>query len=362
MFQMFPKELKIFTYRNIPVSLTRGWFLFVAAFFLIGSIADSWRTGLVMLGMIVSTYFFVLLHEFGHSIAAQMLGYKVQSIKLMPWSGLAGIEGAWGKVPRHEFIITIWGPLVNVFLALTFFAISLPLNDWQATFIAGAQLAENKDLLWAFLAQYLLKMNLMLVFFNLIPIFPMDGGRILRAFLSQGMNNPRRATERVCQISIVVAIPVVLASIYFGYPLLCCMLPFMVSMGYKEKEKVFPSFAVWSNQNNRMARRNRRIVELRQQHQHKLNLQYVKAMSIDGAVESVMVRIINNLNINTYIDDSERFALHAQCLNLIAEETESMAEYIENNNPDYCVDIANRVYGKAWASTPIRHRDRQWAN
>ena len=122
---------------------------------------------------ILSTLFgFVLLHELGHSLVARRFGIPVLSITLFPFGGAA----ATGPMPRRalrEILIALAGPAVNGVLAIPLFAIlalgKLPLYIDEA----GTP---------SFLG-YLLLANVMLALFNLVPAFPMDGGRILRALL-----------------------------------------------------------------------------------------------------------------------------------------------------------------------------------
>ncbi|WP_200759249.1 M50 family metallopeptidase [Effusibacillus dendaii] len=109
----------------------------------------------------------VLLHELAHVAAAVSYGYRVKTIEILPFGGVARLEhGSLGWHPKHETVIAIVGPLTN-FLIL-FLVILLQQLNWihDAT------------------ASYLAEINLMLAFFNLLPALPLDGGRILRAAYS----------------------------------------------------------------------------------------------------------------------------------------------------------------------------------
>lgn len=123
----------------------------------------------------------VLLHEFGHALAARRYGINTPDITLLPIGGLARLDRMPEK-PVEELVVAIAGPLVNVAIAI----LLLP-------FVPLAMMTKP-DVLEHFgfgLMAQLFAANLMLVVFNLIPAFPMDGGRILRAFLAMRMDYAR---------------------------------------------------------------------------------------------------------------------------------------------------------------------------
>lgn len=143
----------------------------------------------------------VVLHEYGHALTARLFGIRTRDITLYPIGGVARLERMSEK-PWEEFWIAIAGPLVNVALAailgLGFFAGALV---WPG-FVHGT-LAEFLFLLVA--------MNLVLFGFNLVPAFPMDGGRVLRALLTLRLGRVR-ATRAAVGVSIgVIAITVLCA-------------------------------------------------------------------------------------------------------------------------------------------------------
>ncbi len=132
----------------------------------------------------------VVLHELGHSVAAQSYGVSVRQIVLLPIGGVAQL-GRIPEKPSQEFVIAIAGPLVNFALAA-----GLGLIAWVGRLspdIAFGQLIlpqlGQTNLEVAFAA--LINVNLTLGLFNLLPAFPMDGGRVLRALLATRMTYPR---------------------------------------------------------------------------------------------------------------------------------------------------------------------------
>ncbi len=121
----------------------------------------------------------VILHEFGHAFAAKAFGINTPDITLLPIGGVARLE-RMPEEPVQELIIAVAGPLVNVVIALGLFI------------AGGAQALLNPAAVEAggLIAQ-LLTINIILVLFNLLPAFPMDGGRVLRALLATRMNYAR---------------------------------------------------------------------------------------------------------------------------------------------------------------------------
>src|SRR5215204_6934779 len=144
---------------------------------------------LVTTGLVVALFFCVLLHEYGHSLVAQRLGIEIEDITLLPIGGLARFK-TLPERPWDEVKIAVAGPLVNVVLAPVFFGIALLLGDnlmGPANILEGVQSAGQ-------VFAYLGFINVALVVFNLIPAFPMDGGRVLRGLLATRLG-PVRATD-----------------------------------------------------------------------------------------------------------------------------------------------------------------------
>jgi Zn-dependent protease len=153
----------------------------------------------------------VLLHEAGHALAASRFGIHARNIVLLPIGGVASIE-KFPANPFQELIISLAGPVVNLIIALLLWAPATP----HMTFRAAPVYSDITP--WqAFF--YMLRMaNLWLALFNLIPAFPMDGGRILRALLAFRLNYVR-ATTVAAITSKVISILMIAAGILMLNPI-----------------------------------------------------------------------------------------------------------------------------------------------
>lgn len=145
---------------------------------------NTWQATLMVMALSLAVFLCVLLHELGHSLAARRYGIGTQDIILTPLGGVARLERFPDK-PKQEMFVAIAGPLVNVGIALLLSpSLWLAMDGWDLD-MADALINFNNFL------PILLFGNLMLVVFNLLPIFPMDGGRVLRAALSIPLGRPK---------------------------------------------------------------------------------------------------------------------------------------------------------------------------
>lgn len=139
---------------------------------------QDWRDAALGVGFVLLIFGIVLLHELGHAAAAWWCGIRTQDITLLPIGGAARLE-RMPHEPWKEILIAVAGPAVNVLLAI------LCLLGLLVIFIApqfGYELSGGDLLL------NLMLINLALVAFNMLPAFPMDGGRVLRAVLAMGLD------------------------------------------------------------------------------------------------------------------------------------------------------------------------------
>jgi Zn-dependent protease/predicted transcriptional regulator len=152
--------------------------------------ASSFAGALFGVGLMVLLFACVVLHELGHSLVAQKFGLTVREIVLLPIGGVARLEKNPEK-PLHELLISAAGPLVNVAIAILLFfagglAVSLGALEGGSLFQAPGGPPSLATLWgWLFVA------NIALAAFNMIPAFPMDGGRVLRAALAMRLGFSR---------------------------------------------------------------------------------------------------------------------------------------------------------------------------
>lgn len=148
----------------------------------------------------------VFLHELGHSLVARHFGLKIFDITFWPLGGMARMS-EMPETPRVEIWIALAGPLVNFVLAL----LTAPLLAWAA-FASNEVGAAAWLTTLTHLSLSFLWFNLALGTFNLLPAFPMDGGRILRAFLGR-TRDWVRATELAVKVGRVLAVLMILAGV-----------------------------------------------------------------------------------------------------------------------------------------------------
>ena len=180
---------------------------------------------------ILLVFLCVTLHEFGHIAMARRFGVNTPQVILSPIGGIAAMERMPEK-PRQEMLVAIAGPLVNVAIALLLVMLfGLGLNPFATI-----------DFDQATLAQRLLIVNVMLVAFNLIPAFPMDGGRVLRAALALKMDAPR-ATALAARIGQGFAVAFFVLGLLWNPMLMVVGIFIYLAAGAEERQAAFTGFA-----------------------------------------------------------------------------------------------------------------------
>jgi Zn-dependent protease/CBS domain-containing protein len=174
---------------HLTFLLFLAW-IFAASYAASGA-ATAWETLLY----IVLLFLCVLLHEFGHIFTARAFGVATPYVTLLPIGGVAQLERI-PEEPYEEFLIAIAGPLVNVAITIVLVVVGgAHLNPSDAALIDNTNIS---------MIDRLAIVNLFLALFNLIPAFPMDGGRVLRAALASKWGYVR-ATEISASIGQFVA-------------------------------------------------------------------------------------------------------------------------------------------------------------
>lgn len=178
-----------------------------AAYYRAGGAQAAWE-GVVFVALLFAC---VLLHELGHVFVARRYGVKTPDVTLWPFGGIANLERIPEK-PSEELVVAIAGPLVNVAIALVILVIlSVTLGPAE---LKAEDLAKIEDPRISMLVK-LAGANIFLVLFNLIPAFPMDGGRVLRALLAMNMGHAK-ATAAAASIGQALAIGFGLLGIFFN--------------------------------------------------------------------------------------------------------------------------------------------------
>ena len=226
-------SLKLFTWFGIPVHLhwTFGLIFLYAMWIGFSNGLTLLDTGWLML-FFMALFTCVLLHEYGHSLTARRYGVQTQDIILTPIGGIARLERMPEK-PLQEFLVALAGPMVNVVIALLLFGLGWVLfrderweifkwfmeqqlnlsNSEETVDVISESGIETTGLL--FYLPILVATNVALVVFNLIPAFPMDGGRIFRALLAMRIGRVR-ATKVAAIVGQVIAVLFIGIGLYYG--------------------------------------------------------------------------------------------------------------------------------------------------
>jgi len=165
---------------EVVIHWTFPLLLLYAVFVALSQEGGTWMDALSLCIFVLAVFFCVILHEFGHALTARMYGVRTRDITLLPIGGVARLERMPEK-PVQELVVALAGPAVNVVIA----GLLIP-----ALILLGAGMdTENMGLATGDFFLRLALVNIFLVVFNMLPAFPMDGGRVFRALLS--MKLPR---------------------------------------------------------------------------------------------------------------------------------------------------------------------------
>jgi Zn-dependent protease len=145
---------------------------------------SSGETMLLTVLYVLTIFLCVVLHELGHALTARRYGIPTKKITLLPIGGVASLKRIPEK-PKQELAVAAAGPAVNVIIALVLYFLIQPLEQYIPSQENMEQMAViTTENFWF----SIFVVNILLVLFNLIPAFPMDGGRMLRALLGMRMS------------------------------------------------------------------------------------------------------------------------------------------------------------------------------
>ncbi|TND09624.1 MAG: Peptidase M50 [Bacteroidetes bacterium] len=191
------QDIRIARVFGIEISLHWTFFL-LPAWLIFSNVSSKSATEILsLLALVFLLFTCVILHELGHALTARRFGIKTKSIRLYPIGGVASLEKIPEK-PVQELLVSLAGPAVNLVIAGILFPVFY-FSGGSVEDISVA-LAGPVNLLPA-----LLIMNLSLAIFNLVPAFPMDGGRVFRALLSMMMSRDK-ATRVAMRVGQVIAV------------------------------------------------------------------------------------------------------------------------------------------------------------
>jgi len=178
-------SIRLLTVRGIPIRVHFSFpLILIWAAFQFGVGRANWAEG-ILFGIVFTLLLFlgVVLHELAHSLVAVQFGAHVEEIVLLPLGGVARMASLPER-PWQELLMALAGPVLSGLIGAGLAVVVLllfPLRVWLDLFRAPAV---GATLRWAYLLPYLALTNLFLAGFNLVPAFPMDGGRVLRALLA----------------------------------------------------------------------------------------------------------------------------------------------------------------------------------
>lgn len=198
---MFSHAIKLFSFHGFDIKLDPSWALIAALitwslsqhYFPMAFPDQGGATYLVMAVAAMLLFFAsLLLHELAHSVVARRLGLKIDSITLFLFGGVAETSDE-PQSAGVEFWVALAGPVMSLALAIGFWVFSVFTGLLQSLAAATSILS------------YLAVINLILAVFNLVPAFPLDGGRVLRAYLWNRSGDVLKATETAAKSGTVFA-------------------------------------------------------------------------------------------------------------------------------------------------------------
>ena len=201
MFSVGGPSLNLGKLADIPIKVHWTFSLLIFFVFYIAVSNEVPRSDLVWFyGYVLLLFVFVIMHEYGHALTARKYGIRTRDIIISPIGGIARLEKL-PENPRHELFIALAGPAVNVVLAFFFFLVQLLTSDFIIPTGEDLNFGSRADFIG-----YLLIINIVLVVFNMVPAFPMDGGRVLRSLLSMKIKDRYKATQWAVWIGQTIAI------------------------------------------------------------------------------------------------------------------------------------------------------------
>ena len=203
-----PGALSALRLFGIPIRL-HFTFLLLFAFLLISGLGGE-RSSVVYVFYVAGLFFSVMLHELGHAIVTRHYGIRTIEVVMFPIGGVARLDRS--LQPSEELGVAIAGPLVNILLAAVCWILATSSNHIVS--LSGISKATDDNL-----AAQLFFGNLAMAAFNLLPAFPMDGGRIFRSILTR-FKGEEESTRIAAWVGRMIAISLALYALFSGHYLL----------------------------------------------------------------------------------------------------------------------------------------------
>jgi Zn-dependent protease len=194
-------SITLFHFRGIKVTVDWSWFivLFLVIIFMTNNfeeLLDESGSTPFLLALLAAVGFFgsILLHEFGHAIVAMRNGIGISSIQLWIFGGMARMDRE-ADSPGTELKVALAGPAVTAAIAIAFGVVGIVAAGW--TGFEEAVLLESRSDVSGLIAlvAWLVSINLLILVFNLLPAYPMDGGRVAKAIAWYRSGNRNKATR-----------------------------------------------------------------------------------------------------------------------------------------------------------------------
>lgn len=180
-----------------------------------------------LLGTVAATVFFatILAHELAHSYVAMKYGVKIRHITLMLFGGVAAMEEIPRK-PGQELRMALAGPMASLVIGVIVYLVMVVVDGFGSSSVE----VEGVVILLGIIAFY----NILLAGFNMLPAFPMDGGRVLRSFLSTRMSHVE-ATKKAVSVAKVMAIAMAAFGVLYGFNIFLIIIAIFVYISAKEE-------------------------------------------------------------------------------------------------------------------------------
>jgi len=234
---VFDRRLKLGTY--LGIGLYVHWTFALLLAYLAYDVRDQGVVAMAYAVVVVLGVFScVTLHEYGHALAARRFGIPTIDITLLPIGGVARLQ-RMPRIPSQELVVAVAGPAVNVVLAILIFGglLIFAFDSLSGLFspAADAELLTQPSLFG--FAISMLAINVVLVLFNMIPAFPMDGGRVFRSLLAM-VADYQKATYVASRVGLVCAVIMAVLAIFSGQVIPLLIALFIAYAGLAEARQV----------------------------------------------------------------------------------------------------------------------------